>query len=125
MPAPLHKAVSAVAASGECATPPRAKPPRAKPTISGLYSPVLPGPTEPDTGEGVLVSDRELVELLRQRPKQVPILRSRDSFRRFFRGIGKSRMEALLNEAYSSLDAEDRMDKVSKRLALLEGVLTS
>ena len=112
--------------STECHTPLRSKPPRSTthkpPAIAALYSPMLPS-SEP-VGEGLAVPDKDLIELLRQRPKQVPLLRSRDSFRKYFRGIGKSRMESLLNAAYSTLEPADREDKVSKRLALLEGVMT-
>lgn len=66
--------------------------------------------------------DDELVELLRQRPKYVPMLRSRDSFRAFFRGVERARMEALLREAFVALEPADRDEKVLKRMQLLEDV---
>lgn len=75
-------------------------------------------------GAAVAMPDAELVHMLKQKPKSVPQLHSRDSFRRFFGGITKDRMTRLLRSAYDGLDAADKEDKVQKRLELLQGVLS-
>lgn len=71
--------------------------------------------------------DEALVEMLQKPPKEVPQLRTRDSFRRFFAGMAQGRMRGLLLEAYGSgtpdLDPEAREKKVNKRLALVRDVL--
>ncbi len=131
---PLTRKIAPAAASAMEAlvTPLRAKPLWGKgsaglPPTAPAHTTVVPAsPARSDVGdgEGVTISDKILIEMLRQRPKQVPMLRSRESFRRFFQGIGRSRMETLLHAAYSGLEASDREDKVSKRLVLLDGVLT-
>jgi hypothetical protein len=75
------------------------------------------------TGAAVGLEDAALVDLLRQRPKFVPMLRSRDSFRRYFAGISRDRMRALLTVAFDTLEAGERAEKVEKRMELLEGLL--
>lgn len=79
----------------------------------------------PVFGEGVFLSDQELVALLRLPPKQTPTLRTKSSFQDFFRGIRSTRMRNLLVEAYSELEsASEQEEKVSKRMELLRSVLT-
>ena len=63
--------------------------------------------------------------MLRQKPKNVPQLHSRDAFRRFFGGMPSDRMRRLLRQAYSELPQEEREEKVDKRLELLQGVLSA
>merc|ERR1711865_59275 len=68
-------------------------------------------------------TDEELVHLLRQKPKNVPELRTRESFRRFFAGMERSRLQNLLETSYDKLAPEDRTKKVLKRLKLVEDIL--
>ena len=63
-------------------------------------------------GPGVEKSDEVLVDMLRKKPKLVPEIHNRESFRRFFSGFPKARFLMLLQKA-------DAM----KRLELVEDVL--
>ena len=65
------------------------------------------------------MDEAALVELLRLRPKDVPALRTRIGFQRFFRGMERAKLERLLHEAFSHLDKEARSAKIQKRLGLL------
>ena len=92
-------------------------------SISGRSSPG--GGSTPQgegAGDALGQTDSALIALLSQRPKHVPQLKSRDSFRGFFRGIPRLRMERLLRLAFAALEEEARDDKVHKRMALLQGV---
>lgn len=71
----------------------------------------------------MFASDTDLVKLLKQRPKHVPALRSREAFRRYFQGMPLDRMRRLLLAAYDSLDAAAQAEKTERRLALLDGLL--
>ena len=72
-------------------------------------------------GEGVGMTDDELVALLSKKPKLVAFLKTRNSFRKFFRGMPVERMRRLLTEAYKGLGEEECETKVKKRLRLFEG----
>ena len=75
-----------------------------------------------DEPQGALsMSDAELVGLLKRRPKEVPQLRTKADFLRFFRGVPRRRIQMLLNDAFADLDPDQRAAKVQKRLALLFG----
>ncbi len=74
-------------------------------------------------GQALGLDDAQLVDLLRQRPKFVPMLRSREGFRRYFAGLSRVRMLSLLTTAYDGLECGEREDKVAKRMELLEGLL--
>jgi hypothetical protein len=89
-----------------------------------VNEPLAPAPSAvfTDVGDGVALADGELIALLRQKPKNVPQLHSRDSFRRFLRGIPRSRLAALLRAAYADLPRGEAEDKVAKRCDLLEGL---
>ena len=65
------------------------------------------------------LSDEELVQLLRQKPKHVPNLRTRQGYCRFFSAVPKPRMRHLLSVAYGNLTHKERRKKVSKRMSLL------
>ncbi len=67
------------------------------------------------------MSDAELVALLRKRPKETPQMRTQKAFQRFFRGVPRQRVEALLLEAFQELPPDERDAKVQKRLQLLGG----
>ena len=67
------------------------------------------------------MEDAALVALLRRRPKEVPQLRTRAEFQRFFRGVPRRRLAALLFEAFQELPPEERDAKVQKRLQLFGG----
>lgn len=70
------------------------------------------------------MTDNELIELLRQPPKNVSPLRTRSGFQSFFKGIESKKFIYLLNEAYSNVkDPVERDAKIKRRLDLMEGVL--
>jgi len=75
-------------------------------------------------GEANFQTDEELVDLLRQKPKNVPVMRTKESFRRFFAGMKKNRLKALLEESYDTLAGEERAKKVQKRLSLVADILS-
>ena len=76
------------------------------------------------SGAALRMKDAELVELLRQPPKRVQELRTRESFRRFFAHMPEGRMAALLTEAYADRGEEERARRVAKRLGLVRDVLS-
>ena len=65
------------------------------------------------------MSEGQLVAMLRERPKNVPLLRTRADFQRFFRGMSRRRLRRLLQDAYADLPEQPRAAKVKKRLLLL------
>ena len=71
-------------------------------------------------GEGVYLSDKELVSMLQKLPKTIPQLRTRSNFQTFFQGIDLKRMERLLTSAYNDIPNEiQKREKVMKRMDLL------
>lgn len=74
----------------------------------------------PGPGPAVSMSDEELVTMLRQKPKHVPQLGTRQGFRRFFAGIESSRMRHLLETALGS-GSEGARTRIEKRMGLMEG----
>jgi hypothetical protein len=72
-------------------------------------------------GEANFQTDEELIELLRKKPKHVPEMKTKDSFRRFFSQMTKERLQRLLETAYDNLDPAEQSKKVKKRMALVEG----
>jgi hypothetical protein len=76
-----------------------------------------------DRGEALDMDDAELVGMLRLPPKSVPQLRTRESFRAFFRNMDPLRMERLLQTAYQDLGADERFDKMTRRMEVLRGAL--
>ncbi|KAF1792200.1 Leucine-rich repeat domain, L domain-like [Phytophthora cactorum] len=58
------------------------------------------------------LSDHQLVQILREKHGQ---LKTRDSFRSFFRGIDKERLESVLRQAFAD------PDKVQRRMQLMAG----
>lgn len=96
-----------------------AAPPRAPaPPASSSSPPSSSLPPCPAAG----VPWERLVAMLRERPKNVPELHSREAFRRFFAGFPRPRMQRLLAEAYAGVD--EAGEKVTKRLALVDDLLT-
>ncbi len=73
----------------------------------------------------VHMSDEELIAMLVMPPKNVPFLKTKSGYQDFFKGMSRDRMNHLLTSAYGSLSDEERMDKVKKRLELLNSVLVS
>ncbi|KAG3069676.1 hypothetical protein PI124_g21472 [Phytophthora idaei] len=63
-------------------------------------------------GPGTHESDHQLVQILREKHGQ---LKTRDSFRSFFRGIDKERLESVLRQAFAD------PDKVQRRMQLMAG----
>lgn len=68
-----------------------------------------------------MMSDHELVDLLRRPPKSTLVLRTKSNFQQFFRGVDRCRMQSLLARAYEDIaDASERSLKIKKRLGLLD-----
>lgn len=69
------------------------------------------------------MSDAELIDLLKQPPKVVPMLRTKTSFQDFFRGIEAHRFRKLLQCAYDDIyDKTERESKIKRRMELMEDV---
>ncbi|GMH57308.1 hypothetical protein TrST_g8286 [Triparma strigata] len=79
----------------------------------------IPYPKGPSNG----MTDRDLIALLRQQPKDVPEMKTRESFRRFFARMKKDRFEYLLRAANKDKATKDGDKKVAKRMALVADVL--
>ena len=71
-----------------------------------------------DVGAANSCTDAFLVALLQRRPKEVPELRTRSAFQRFFHGMEHARLTQLLYAAYAHLEPGVAQDKVEKRLRL-------
>lgn len=70
------------------------------------------------------LSDQELVELLRQPPKTIPMLRTKAGFQDFFRDLTHEHFQKLVSAAYNGIaDAEDREAKINKRMEIMAGAL--
>jgi hypothetical protein len=72
----------------------------------------------PTAGGANACADAWLVALLQRRPKEVPELRTRSAFQRFFHGMAHDRLAELLRAAYAHLDPATAAEKVDKRLRL-------
>eukprot|EP01029_Cantina_marsupialis_P021701 TRINITY_DN5248_c0_g1_i1.p1 TRINITY_DN5248_c0_g1~~TRINITY_DN5248_c0_g1_i1.p1 ORF type:complete len:641 (-),score=164.92 TRINITY_DN5248_c0_g1_i1:245-2167(-) len=75
-------------------------------------------------GSAVEANDNELITLLKMRPKDTPILKSKHSFQRYFAGIEETRMRRLLEDAYhnASTSREDTEARIQRRLKLMKGL---
>ena len=82
-------------------------------------------PADPREGAANRLADADVVALLAQPPKHVRHLRTRDGFRRFFTGVPRARMAALLTQAFAGQPPEEAAARREKRLALLADVLLS
>jgi hypothetical protein len=99
----------------------------------------LPQEPEPVVGMANRMDERVLVDLLRRRPKDVPVLRTRSSFQQFFHGqlrayqlivelasllfvsgMERSKLKRLLRLAYSDLNPTSLSTKIEKRMQLFE-----
>jgi hypothetical protein len=69
------------------------------------------------------MTDKELIRLLKQQPKDVPVMRTRESFRRFFARMKRDRMEYVLRAANAGKDNGAADKKVAKRMALMDDCL--
>lgn len=76
-----------------------------------------------DNATAKSMSDEQLVQMLSQPPKAVPLLKTKSGFQDFFRGVSADRMQELLKTAYKDMTDLDRDSKVKKRMELLRGVL--
>jgi len=77
-----------------------------------------------ELGDWSLLSDIEIIDMLKQPPKLVASLKTKSSFQNFFKGIKENKMRMLLEEAFStSTDINERKDKVNRRMDLLGDVL--
>mmetsp|Transcript_15377 Transcript_15377/g.22802 ORF Transcript_15377/g.22802 Transcript_15377/m.22802 type:complete len:697 (-) Transcript_15377:87-2177(-) len=75
-------------------------------------------------GEANDMKDDDIIRLLQKQPKDVLCMKTRESFRAFFTGMKRTRMECLLRVANRHLELSDMDRKVSKRMKLLHDVLT-
>ncbi|EGB03572.1 hypothetical protein AURANDRAFT_67916 [Aureococcus anophagefferens] len=83
-----------------------------------------PAPREdPLLGAATRLDDDTVVGMLKQPPKGVRHLRTRDGFRKFFSGMPRGRMEALLTAAFADQPAEEATARLHKRLQLLDDLL--
>ena len=78
---------------------------------------------ELEKGPANMMTDKELIGLLKQQPKDVPEMKTRESFRRFFARMKKDRMEFLLRAANIERSTKEGEKKVNKRLALVKDIL--
>lgn len=74
-------------------------------------------------GAALSLDDDALLAMLRQPPKLVRHLRTREGFRRFFTGIPESRMRRLLTAAFENEPEDEARRRLEKRLALLSDVM--
>ena len=88
------------------------------PAAAAFSPPGTPGAGKA-LGKANGMSDSDLISMLRRRPKSVPEMRTRGSFRKFFRGMEEGRLRGLLRMAYEDLGEGDREAKVDKRIALM------
>jgi len=90
---------------------------------SGLINPGFKSTYKLGPANGM--SNKDLIRKLRCKPKDVPEMKTKESFRRFFAGIRQDRMEYLLRAANSG--GEDCLIemKVAKRLALIVDLMTT
>jgi hypothetical protein len=102
-------AASAIKAKAELAA---SRPPSILTETEKATTTVVKKNLEVEMGPGVLKTDDELVDMLRRKPKSVPEIHNRESFRRFFTGFPRTRFLTLLQKA-------DAM----KRLELVEDLL--
>jgi hypothetical protein len=77
--------------------------------------------SDDEEGEANLRTDEELIELLRKKPKHVPEMKTKDSFRQFFSCMKRERLQHLLATAYNDLELAEQNKKVKKRMELMEG----
>lgn len=77
------------------------------------------------SGLALGMPDEVLEEMLRRHPRAVPEIRTKGSFREFFRGMETERMKRLLKGAYEgTLPAGEVERKMKKRLGLVADFLT-
>ena len=76
-----------------------------------------------ERGAANTMTDKELISMLKMQPKDVPEMKTRDSFRRFFARMKKDRFEYLLRAANSTRSIKESDKKVQKRLHLMKDVL--
>mmetsp|Transcript_21784 Transcript_21784/g.40987 ORF Transcript_21784/g.40987 Transcript_21784/m.40987 type:complete len:646 (+) Transcript_21784:1-1938(+) len=90
-----------------------------------LFAPSTPGSSTRDAGvvgEANKMDNLVLIEMLKKKPKDVEQMKTRNSFRKFFRGMSQSRLQGLLRAAYQdTMDEEQCEAKVKKRVSLMEG----
>ena len=93
------------------------------PTAAVAAAAAAAAPADPREGAANRLADADVVALLAQPPKHVRHLRTRDGFRRFFTGVSRARMAALLTQAFAGQPPDEAAARREKRLALLADVL--
>ena len=97
--------------------------PALAPAAGAAAAAATAAPADPREGAANRLADADVVALLAQPPKHVRHLRTRDGFRRFFTGVPRARMAALLTQAFAGQPPEEAAARREKRLALLADVL--
>ena len=98
--------------------------PAGAPTAAVAAAAAAAAPADPREGAANRLADADVVALLAQPPKHVRHLRTRDGFRRFFTGVPRARMAALLTAAFAGQPPDEAAARREKRLALLADVLS-
>ena len=98
--------------------------PAGAPTAAAAAAAATAAPADPREGAANRLADADVVALLAQPPKHVRHLRTRDGFRRFFTGVPRARMAALLTQAFAGQPPDEAAARREKRLALLADVLS-
>jgi len=70
-------------------------------------------------GTAISMADKEIINLLKMKPKNVPEFKTRNGFKRFFEGMDQARIINLLQEAYQDIDEIKRNEKIQSRLDIL------
>ncbi|KAH8065327.1 hypothetical protein JL721_8286 [Aureococcus anophagefferens] len=110
---PRRRGLAARASSSSFAAPPPTEAPEED-----------PAPREDRLlGAATRLDDDTVVGMLKQPPKAVRHLRTRDGFRKFFSGMPRGRMEALLTAAFADQPVEEATARLHKRLQLLDDLL--
>lgn len=69
------------------------------------------------------MDDHELIRMLRQPPREVPQLRTRELFQSFFSKMHPSRLDHLLQDAFAHAEPEEAERKISRRKSIMAGHL--
>lgn len=81
--------------------------------------PATTPPTQDERGPACHVSNDLIIEWMKTKHKRVAEIKTRDGFRRFFRGIEEDRLQCILKEVFA--DSE----KIRRRMQLMQGYFAS
>lgn len=69
-------------------------------------------------GKANFMTDSELIDILQRKPQNVPELKTKNGFKRYFEGVDRARLTHILQQAYQDIDTSQRNEKISKRLEI-------